>query len=280
MRKFFTFFIGYNSYLLFVVYCSIAALFIKLEDDDIVTKLRTSGLEFSAVVNEKLVSFGYLLNLKKENERLMQVNTDLLSRVVNLEIAATDERNRKKILQDSTFKASGLTMARVVDRKFSDRENMLLIDAGWKKGIKKDMTVLTPAGLVGRVVSVSEHYAKVMPIIHSDFKVVAISDKNNIMGVLGWNGGSESVAQLEHVPISTPLKLHERIVTSDFSTFSMRGIPVGEVVRIVPDKLFYTVDVRLAVDFSSLSQVLVAPLKREPEKVEMSNSSISNDEFP
>ncbi len=280
MRKFFTFFAGYNSYLLFVVYCSIAALFIKLEDDDIITKLRTSGMEFSAVINEKLVSIGYLLNLKKENERLMQVNTDLLSRVVNLETAAMDERNRKKIVQDTTFNASGFTMARIVDRKFSDRENMLLIDAGWRKGIKKDMTVLTPAGLVGRVVSVSEHYAKVMPIIHSDFKVVAISDKNNIMGVLGWNGGSESVAQLEHVPISTPLTLHERIVTSDFSTFSMRGIPVGEVVRIVPDKLFYTVDVRLAVDFSSLSQVLVAPLKREPEKVEMSNSSISNEEFP
>lgn len=280
MRKFFTFFVGYNSYLIFALYCTIATLFIKLEDDDIVTKLRSSGMEFSAVINEKLVSFGYLLNLKTENERLMQVNTDLLSRVVTLETAAMDERNRKKILQDSTFNASGFTIARVVDRKFSDRENMLLIDAGWKKGIKKDMTVLTPAGLVGRVVSVSENYAKVMPIIHSDFKVVAISDKNNIMGVLGWNGGSESLAQLEHVPISTPLSLHERIVTSDFSTFSMRGIPVGEVVRIVPDKLFYTVDVRLAVDFSSLSQVLVAPLKREPEKVEMSNGSISNEEFP
>ncbi|TLU82486.1 MAG: rod shape-determining protein MreC [Chlorobium sp.] len=280
MPKFFTLFFKYNNYLLFVVYCSISLLFIKLQNDDTLENLRTGSIEFSAAVNEKLTNIMYLFNLDKENERLMRVNTDLLTRVLNLETTAADERNRSKILTDSTFNASGFIMARVVDRKFSDRENMLLINAGWKNGIKKDMTVLVPEGLVGRIIAVSEHYAKIMPVINTDFKVSVVSDSSNTMGILSWNGGQESIAQIEHVPISSPLKLNEHMVTSDFSTFSTRGIPVGRVVRITPDKLFYTIDLRLAVDFSSLTQVLIAPLKIEPEKAAIANESTLLEQLP
>ena len=280
MRKFFTLFSKYNTYLLFVIYCSIAFLFMKLQNENAFTRLRTSGLEFSAVINEKLMSLTYLFTLNKENERLMRVNTDLLTRVLNFETAAVDERNRRKILSDTTFNPSGYIIARVVDRKFSDRDNMLLINAGWKNGIQKDMTVLVPEGLVGRVTSVSEHYAKVMPVINTDFKVSVVSDSSNCMGLLSWSGGREFIAQIEHIPISSHLKLNERMVTSDFSTFSIRGIPVGRVVRIKPDKLFYNVDVWLAVDFSSLTQVLIAPMKREPEKVKITTDSTLNEQFP
>ena len=280
MRKFFTLFTKYNTYLLFVIYCRIAFLFKKLQNENVFTRLRTSGLEFSAVINEKLMSLTYLFTLNKENERLMRVNTDLLTRVLNFETAAVDERNRRKILSDTTFNPSGYIIARVVDRKFSDRDNMLLINAGWKNGIQKDMTVLVPEGLVGRVTSVSEHYAKVMPVINTDFKVSVVSDSSHCMGLLSWSGGREFIAQIEHIPISSHLKLNERMVTSDFSTFSIRGIPVGRVVRIKPDKLFYNVDVWLAVDFSSLTQVLIAPMKREPEKVKITTDSTLNEQFP
>ncbi|MEI8033334.1 MAG: rod shape-determining protein MreC [Chlorobiaceae bacterium] len=273
MQKFFSFFVRHNAYLLLALYCAIASLCIKLQNDDFMTRLRTGSLEFTAYLGDKLMSYSYLLHLRKENERLMLLNTDLLARTLNLETASIDDRNRRKLMADTTVNASRFIMARVVGRRFSDRENMLLIDAGWRKGIKKDMTVLTPAGLVGRVTAVSEHYARVMPVIHADFKVCVVSDPTNVMGVLGWSGGREFTAQMERVPISSALKLHDRILTSDLSTFSVRGIPVGRVERIVPDKLFYTVDVKLAVDFSSLTQVLVAPLKIEREKVEMSGDN-------
>jgi rod shape-determining protein MreC len=275
VQKFFNLFFKYNTYLLFVVYCCISFLFIKFQDDDLLTKLRNNGMEISAYINDTMMSYSYVLNLKEENDRLMRINTELISKVLSSETTALDERTRQKILADTTLKASKFIMARVVYRKFSDRDNMLLINAGRSDGIKKEMTVLTPEGLVGRVSTVSEHFAKVMPLINSDFKVSVVSSESNSMGLLSWNGGNESIAQVEHIPISSKLKLHEQIVTSDFSTFAIRGIPVGKVVRIQPDKLFYTVEVRLAVDFSSLTHVLIAPLKTEAEKVEMIGENTS-----
>jgi len=119
-----------------------------------------------------------------------------------------------------------------------------------------------------------------MPVINSDFKVSVVSGKSNSMGLLSWNGGNESIAQIEHIPISSNLKLNEQVLTSDFSTFASRGIPVGKVVRIQPDKLFYTVEVKLAVDFSSLTHVLIAPLKIETEKIEMIKENTSGETFP
>jgi rod shape-determining protein MreC len=119
-----------------------------------------------------------------------------------------------------------------------------------------------------------------MPVIHPDFKVCVVADSSNNMGILSWSGGKEFIAQVEHIPISSTLKVHERIVTSDFSTFSIRGIPVGRVVRITPDNLFYRVDVRLAVDFASLTHVLVAPLKIEPEKSAITGNTPEKQEIP
>lgn len=280
MQKFSTLFRRYNTWALFVVYCSTSLLFMKLQQDNTHIRMLHGAIEFTAFMAEKLTSYSYLFNMKKENDRMMRVNADLLSRVLILESAAVDKRNRQKILADTTINASGFIIAKVVDRKFSDRENMLLINAGWRNGIKKDMTVLTPAGLVGRVSAVSEHYSKVMPLIHTDFKVCVVSDKSNSMGVLSWSGGREFIAQVEHIPISSSLKLNEEMVTSEISTFAVSGIPVGRVVRIKPDKLFYTVDVRLAVDFSSLTHVLIAPLKPEPEKLEMDSDNAANEQLP
>jgi len=271
--KFFTLLFKYKAFLLFVLYCGIALFFIKLENDGAFDQLSAGGSEFSAAINERLIGYTWLLNVRNENEQLMRVNRDMMMTLLKSETSAIDERNRQKIGQDSTFNANGFIMARVVDRKFSDRENMLVINAGWSRGVKQDMTVLVPQGLVGRVIAVSENYAKVMPIIHTDFKASVVSDSSNTMGILSWKGGSEGFAQVEHIPISSRLKVHERMLTSDFSTFAIRGVPVGRVARIKPDKLFYNIDLRLAVDFSSLTYVLVAPLKIEPEKAVILNDS-------
>ncbi|MCF8383628.1 MAG: rod shape-determining protein MreC [Chlorobium sp.] len=277
MQKFFKFLIKHNAYLLLLLYCSIALLLIRFEQDDMLSKIRSAGTELRASIDEKISSYGYLFNLRRENERLLKINAEMLSRILRSETALRNQKARRALLADSTFDTSGYIIARVIDRKFSSRENMLLIDAGTTHGIRKDMTVLTPHGLVGRVVFVSEHYASVLPLIHSDFKVSVMSDRSNALGILSWNGGAEHLAQIDHIPISSPLKKGELMLTTDFSTFSPSGIPVGRIVRIKPDKLFYDITIRLAVDFSTLTYVLVAPAKKNPEKIEMLESVLPQD---
>jgi rod shape-determining protein MreC len=269
LRKYFSFFIRYNTYLLFFLYCGISALFIRLQNKETLDAFRSGSIEISSFLSGQVTSVGEFFRMHDENRRLMKINATLVSRVITLETTLREADNRKKITADTTFDASKYIMAKVVGRKFSDRENMILIDAGRNRGIKPNMTVLTPEGLVGRVTYVSAHYSKVMPLIHHEFKVIVTSDVTNTMGILSWGGGREDIARLEHVPVSSPIKLQERMVTSEFSTFSTPGITIGRVVSLKPDKLFYNAEVKLAVDFSRLTHVLIAPLVIQTEKIGM-----------
>lgn len=278
MRKFLTLIFKHNAFLLFLMYSTISFLFIKLEQDRVTEKLGLFSMELRERLNDRINGLTYQFNLDQENQQLMRVNRDLIVQLINEETAKRDTQQRNSLTESNKLRSSDFIIARVVNRKFSDRENVLVLNAGSKNGVEKDMTVLVPEGLVGRIVAVSEHFSRVMPVIHTDFKVSVVTDSTRSMGVLGWAGGAESIAHIDHIPISSRILPNERVITSDFSTFSVRGIPVGTIVSIKPDKLFYAIDVRLAVDFSTLDQVLVAPLKKEPEKAAMLIDSTNIDQ--
>ena len=106
-----------------------------------------------------------------------------------------------------------------------------------------------------------------MPVIHSEFSVSVVSGSNNTHGILRWNGEQEQIAQIHYVPLSSSIQAQETVYTADFSTFALRGIPVGKVLEVVPEKQFYRINVLLGVNFSALTYVLVARKTADPEKV-------------
>lgn len=241
----------------------------QLQRKETLDAIRTRGMAINATILEQLTSASDLFNLREENERLLLQNARLFSRVMHEETALRDTRNLNDILRRDSIRTGRFFVARIVDRRFGPMDNMLVINAGSRDGIEKDMAVLTPDGLVGRVTAVSLNYARVMPVISKDFKVSVVSDISSTLGVLSWKDGNEYMAHLENVPSSSRLKVGEWLRTSDHSTFAIRGIPVGRVVKISGSKLFSDVDVRLSVDFPSLSYVLVSSAKPSREKLEI-----------
>ncbi len=273
MPKFFKFFINNNAYLLLLLYCGIAGLLIRFEDAYSLKSLMSRGTELRAALSQGLSDISLYINLKKENEKLTLQNSALLADVIVKGNALRDTATVNRAVHFMENSPVKLIPARVVERRFNTRENVLVINAGSRQGIEKDMAVLTPDGLVGRVIQVSYNYAKVMPVIHSEFSVSVVSDSNNTHGILSWNGGEEQTAQMHYVPLSSTIHESEKIYTADFSTFALQGIPIGKVVEVIPEKQFYKINVRLGVNFSTLTYVLVAEKTTDPEKVELMRNS-------
>lgn len=274
MLSFLRFIARHTAYILFLFYCGISILLMQLQRKENLDAIRSRGQEINASISEQISSLIGILTLRHENERLMLQNARLFSRLMQVQSALQDAKIVATLNSRTPEQYRNFLVARIVDRRFSSKENMLVINAGLLQGVSKDMTVLTPDGLVGRVTFVSDNYSRVLPVINDGFKASVISDSTNTLGILSWEGGDESTAHLEHVPISTTLRKGELLMTSDYSTFALRGVPVGRVVRITKDKLFCNIDVRLEVDFSSLSQVLVSRAKPPMEKIGI----IDNDE--
>ena len=272
MLSFFRFIARHTAYLFFLLYCGISILLMQLQRKETLDAIRSQGLTVNASISEQLSYFHDLFNLREDNEHLLLQNARLFSQVMRQDTALRDAANLASVTRnDSTRTVGRFFVARIVDRRFSPTDNVLIINAGARQGIEKDMAVLTPDGLVGRVTTVSENYARVMPLINKDMKVSVVSDSTSTLGVLSWKGGIENIAHLENVPVSSRLKVGERLTTSDHSTFALRGIPVGQVIKISGRKLFSDIDVRLAVDFSSLSYVLISPARPSAEKLGIMN---------
>lgn len=272
VSSFFRFIAKHTAYLYFLLYCSISIMLMQLQRKETLDAIRERGLSINAAVTKQFTDVTSVFFLERDNEQLFLQNARLFARLLHEQRARRDASEQNAAVTSAPPWSGQFKVARVVDRRFSATDNMLIIDAGSRQGVSKDMAVLTPDGLVGRVIEVTANYAKVLPVINRNFMVSVVSDSTRTNGLLAWQNGYERLAKMEHVPVSSKLLVGEYLTTSDYSTFASRGIPVGQVIRISKDKLFYSVDVRLAVDFSSLSWVLVSLAKPSMEKIELMES--------
>jgi rod shape-determining protein MreC len=258
---------AYTRYILLFIYCGIAGLLIRFNQGPMITNMQSGAIEIRSFLSEQFNGIRHYFLLAGENRELLRQNARMMAELVARDPLLQDLSRLERL--DAfliTRSHEDFIPARIVDRRFDSKENALLINAGSADGVKKDMAVVTPDGLVGRVIAVSPHYARIMPVIHHDFSVSVVSDSTRTYGILRWNGENEREAQLLHVPASSALGDNEEIYTSDFSTFALRGVPVGKIIHREKGKQFYDATVRLAVDFASLHYVLVALKSTDQEK--------------
>lgn len=280
MPNFYKVFKNNNAYLLLLFYCSIAGLLITFEQDYSLQNLLSRGIELRAGVSQRLSDMYRYLQLNDENEKLALQNSVLLAEIIEQGSVLRDSTSIDRTARFIESNPIRFIHARVVERRFNTNENLLIINAGIQQGVEIDMAVMTPDGLVGRIIQVSNNYAKVMPVIHAEFSVSVVSDSNGTQGILSWNGKQEQLAQLHYVPLSSSIGVNENMYTADFSTFAIRGIPVGQVLDVKPDKKFYRITVRLGADFSSLNRVLIVKKTTDPEKMLLMENTGAEKKIP
>lgn len=157
--------------------------------------------------------------------------------------------------------------ARVTSNSVRGLNNHLALNVGSDAGIRAGMGVLTANGIVGRVKAVSKHYATVTSLLHSQTLISVKLKRNQSLGSIRWDTENPETASLHYIPLSEKIFKGDSVVTSGAGGIYPPGILVGRVISVRKelDKSFYTILVRLAVDFEKLSYVYVVENKRKPE---------------
>ena len=156
---------------------------------------------------------------------------------------------------------------RAVDIVYVDHTSWLrtLILYTGPEAARKDQPVLSPAGLVGRVIAVSGPYAKVQLITDGAAGVGGMILRTRRQGVLrgtGRGGGLE----LNYVPLQADVRTGDRVLTAGIDSVFPRGIPIGTVVSVEPGgQLFHRIQVAPAVDFGTLDQVYLLEYQAVPQ---------------
>lgn len=132
----------------------------------------------------------------------------------------------------------------------------LTIDKGTREGLRSDMAVIAPAGVVGRVVDPLARSAKVQLLIDRNAAAGVIIERTRAQGIVV--GGGDERLRMEYVSEVFDIIVGDVVLTSGIDGIYPKGFVVGRVESLEKSGGAYKrILVRPAVDFSSLEDVLV-----------------------
>lgn len=266
---------GRNQYILhlvnFLVFILLEAAALWLISGNSVVQRSDIIKSVSSVTNTLSSGFGNIsgyFRLGKVNRRLADENIQLRQENEMLRVALGNLAAADSLTTVSASPLFDYIPAQVVSNSTDRLHNILIIDKGRSDGIEEDMGVITDRGLIGYILSTSEHYSKISSMLDIDNMASATLSRSNTFGVLRWNGQSARRTILHDIPVHTVFEEGDTVVSSGYSLIYPPGIPVGTVVRHeLRDGVNYDLTIELFEEFSRLRQVYVVS-RRDIQEIE------------
>ena len=215
-----------------------------------------------------------LRQAQAENEGLRQRLSEAENALREARQARDENERLKKLLGfagDSSYQA---IPARVVARDPSVWFNSLIINRGSTSGIDLDMPVVTPEGIVGRVVGVGPVSAQVMLITDERAAAGAVvgqlGQSNALGSVRGF--GKNGLLEMRYVSGLETVNVGDYVVTTGQDRIYPPGLSVGTVVEVLAGSATtpHTIRVKPGARLDSLREVAVlnyrAPQRTAPER--------------
>jgi len=236
----------------------------------------SSANAVTGYVYEQINDVKEYLALKEQNENLARENAQLKKLLYNTQ----DTASLPPVKLPEGFGNYKVIQSKVISNSYSVHENYLTINTGTSDGVQKDMGVVSSVGVVGIVENTSKNYATVISILNLKFRLTAKIKKNNHFGTLTWNGKNTGYAQLTDVPRLASVRKGDTIVTGAESTIFPENIPIGTIDKIYIDKKtnYFTLDVRLFNDMTSLGHVYIIENKDRKEIIQLEQATTTDEQ--
>jgi rod shape-determining protein MreC len=203
----------------------------------------------------------YYLDLRgvRDQNRDLQKTIDRLRLEQASLLEDARQGQRLQVLMDFQQKYVYKTLAaQAIGSSGSDSSRVFYIDKGADYKLERDMAVITPDGIVGKVREVFPHSAQVLAINDQTSGAGVILETTRIRGILRGNAAGRP--QIVGILPDQRIQPGERVITAGGDQIFPRGLPVGVVLGVTPDPdrdSFIDVIVKPAAHLDSLDEVLV-----------------------
>lgn len=239
-----------------------------------------TGLEFVGLVLEPGIwlhhktyslwnSYVDLVEVSKENKKLRQELKRAKLQIFKLKQDSKELQRLQKLLQFSSPTDWSYQGARILAHEMGPNAILksLLVDKGTADGIDKNTPVVTPEGIVGRVLRTSLHYSTVLLVSDPNSHIPVKGKKTRTNGIIKGQG-TYSDLDLSYVPKNAKLLRGEMLVTSGLGRIFPKGIPVAKITKIEKSdlSLFKHVQAKSVVNLKKLEEVLLIKMDSEIPK--------------
>ncbi len=258
MERLFYFFYQYRAFFTFLTLELFAAWLIVQNNQYQSTKFFNTSNRFAANIvstTQGIKEYFYLRDINAElAEENAELRTKLEQRNQSLYSLEVRENNDPEIINRFDF-----VSAKVINNSVARFKNFITINKGALDGIEPGMAVISASGAIGKVKSVSDHYAVLISLLNTDEYTSSVIKRTNHFGSLNWDGKDPLFSHLNFIPRHANPAVGDTVVTSGFNAVFPSGILLGiiEEVELGPEAQFYDIKVRLAQDFTRLAFVEV-----------------------
>lgn len=299
MRNLIIFLRRYFNFFLFLLLEVLCFIFVFRNNNFQRTVYLNSSNGMSGKLYAKYNDVQYYFHLKATNDSLVKENMQLHNELASsFDVRDTTSFVKfdtlRKYSNDSTRKLLSSEVrkflyreAKVINNSVNREINTITIRRGSKDGVRPNMGVIGPNGVVGVVRSVSENYAVVISMLYksssssanTNFGFSAKLKNSGEIGTVNWNGGNASMGQMKDIPRSAKLRKGDTVITSGFSAVFPENIVIGYIDTFyLSDRSSTSYDTRIkfSTNFYNLQYVYVIDnlLLDEQKKLEDSTRNL------
>ena len=196
-----------------------------------------------------------LIDVRGENQRLKSElgRLKMENQFLRTELATADRAQALGAFQSRM--PSRTIAARIIGTGTGANSQVVFLDRGSTNGVMRGMAVVTPDGIVGKVLAAYPTAAQVLLITDPSFAAGVVSQKNRVHGTL--KGQGRSTCLVDYVPHEEKVEVGELFFTSGDDRVFPKGLPVGEVRVVREGKTFKEIFLTPAGFQGGIEEVLI-----------------------
>ncbi len=218
-----------------------------------------------------------LQNTWRDNEELKRENGALKLQITQLQSKAGEADRLAALLKfRQTNVDVPMVSARVIGGSADSASQTIYLDRGERDGIRRNMGVITPDGVVGKVIESYKDTAQVLLLTDKDSGVGAMLVDSRVQKPVGGTG--EPLLVMKYISNEdNSVNPGDRIVTSGMDRIFPRDLPVGTIADIKAGSTFKQIRVRPAANLERLEEVFVLltmkPLEMKKDSAEPNSAT-------
>ncbi len=177
-----------------------------------------------------LQDYFLLLGVRQENRKMKSEleQAEMENQYLRSQLSTADNAKALAIFQ--TTSRSKTLAAHNIGRTTDSSSQVIYVDRGSSDGVQKGFAVITPEGLVGKVINVFPKTSDVLLITDPSFAAYVVSQKHHVHGTL--KGSGDGTVIVDHVENEETVDVGEMFLASGEDLIFPRGTPAGQVAVV------------------------------------------------
>ncbi len=223
------------------------------------TPLQTAMLGIYNVGSDAWGGYIFLVGLKKENEAQKEKMFALIEENSRIKEIENENQRLRKILAFKEDKAFDAVGAKILAFNLSGWTKTIKLNKGTKDGIVEDMPVISPTGVIGRIIDTTAGSSTALLITDARSNIDVIVQRTRVRGVAEGNGKNGLI--LKYIRDLDDVSTGDRVVTAGISGIFPAGLVVGEITQTEKsgDNFFKKIVIKPNAALKKLEEVLIAP---------------------